>query len=406
MKFIEGGITAAKGFKAAGTHCGIRQGRTKNDIALIASDVACTAAGLFTKNQVKAAPVQLDIKTIKSGKGQAIAANSGIANACAPNDMESAIAMQKAAAEALGIDQELVLVGSTGVIGQPLPIEPVKKGLKELAGMLDESPEGSNQAAWAIMTTDTRKKELAVSFMLSGKEATIGGISKGSGMIHPNMGTMLCYLTSDVAIEAGLLKKALKAACDVSFNRISVDGDTSTNDSLIILANGMAGNDLITEENEDYATFANALTTLCIELARRMAADGEGARHLITCTVKNTVDEKTAETLAKSVIGSSLTKAAVFGCDANWGRVLCALGYSGIAFDQDKVDISFHSKAGSIAVAKNGKGLAFDEDIALAILKEDEVVIVCDMHNGSSEATCWGCDLTYDYVKINGDYRT
>lgn len=406
MKFIEGGVTAAKGFKAAGTHCGIRQGRTKNDIALIASDVACTAAGLFTKNQVKAAPVQLDIKTIESGKGQAIAANSGIANACAPNDMESAIAMQKAAADALGIDQELVLVGSTGVIGQPLPIEPVKKGLKKLAGMLDESPEGSNQAAWAIMTTDTRKKELAVSFSLSGKEATIGGISKGSGMIHPNMGTMLCYLTSDVAIEAGLLKKALKAACNVSFNRISVDGDTSTNDSLIILANGMAGNDLITEENEDYDTFANALTTLCIELARRMAADGEGARHLITCTVKNTVDEKTAETLAKAVIGSSLTKAAVFGCDANWGRVLCALGYSGIAFDQDMVDISFHSKAGAITVAKNGKGLAFDEDLALAILKEDEVVIVCDMHNGSSKATCWGCDLTYDYVKINGDYRT
>lgn len=406
MKWIEGGVTAAAGFKASGIHCGIRPNRTKEDLALIVSDTPCVGAGLFTKNQVKAAPVLLDKESIRNQTHRAIVANSGIANACASQDYENAVLMQKVSAEALGVQPEEVLVGSTGVIGMPLDVAKIRQGLPTLIEKLTSGPEGSDLAAKAIMTTDTRKKELAVEVELDGKAVHIGGISKGSGMIHPNMGTMLCYLTSDVAITKELLQKALKEVCDISFNRISVDGDTSTNDSLIILANGKAGNLLIDTESEAYSAFKDALKELCIELARQMAKDGEGASHLITCTVSNALDETRAETLAKSVIRSPLTKAAIFGCDANWGRVLCALGYSGEAFDPQKVDISFASAAGMIAVCENGKGLAFNEVLALAVLKEPEVIILVDMHEGTAEATCWGCDLTYDYVKINGDYRT
>ena len=406
MKMIEGGVTAAKGFKASGMHAGIRMNKTKKDLGLIVSDVPCSAAGLFTRNKVKAAPVLMNIETIKSGSCRAIIANSGIANACAPHDMENALKMQKVTADALGLDTGEVLIGSTGVIGVDLNVDIIEAALPELKAKLAYGPEASDDAAHAIMTTDTKKKEQAVEFELDGKTVRIGGISKGSGMIHPNMGTMLCYVTTDCAIEAPVLKKVLKEVCDVTFNRISVDGDTSTNDSLIILANGCAENTPVEEESEDYQIFKEALQVLCTDLARRMARDGEGAKHLITCEVKNCESEEKAELLAKAVIGSSLTKAAIFGCDANWGRVLCALGYSGADFDPLKTDIAFVSKAGRIDVCQAGKGLPFDEALASAILHEEEVIIEADMHEGDASATCWGCDLTYDYVRINGDYRT
>ena len=406
MEWIEGGVTAAKGFMAAGMHCGIRPNKAKNDLALICAEAPCTSAGLFTTNKVKADPVMLDMETIRGGHCQAILANSGIANACAPNGRKHAEEMQALAAKALGLSPDKVLVGSTGVIGQELPIGPVRDHIGELKALLTEKPEGSDAAAHAIMTTDTRKKELAVRTTIAGKTVTIGGISKGSGMIHPNMGTMLCYLTTDAAIAPDMLRKALLAVCRVTFNRISVDGDTSTNDSLIILADGLAGNPEITAENEDYFAFVDALKTLCTELARRMARDGEGAKHLITCTVSGARSEEEAETLAKSVIHSTLTKAAIFGCDANWGRVLCALGYSGVDFDPKDVDVAFASKAGQIEVCAGGVGIVFDEDRAKKILSEEEVEILVDMHEGGAAVTCWGCDLTYDYVKINGDYRT
>jgi len=406
MKQLEGGVTAAKGFRAAGVQAGVKPGRNRLDVGLIASDVPCTAAGLFTRNLVKASPVLLDMETVSDGRAQAIIANSGIANACAPNGMLHAQEMQKLAADALGISQDLVLVGSTGVIGMELFTECIRDHMQELVGQLTDDPAGSDLCARAIMTTDTVKKEFAFEEKIGGKMVRLGGISKGSGMIHPNMGTMLAYLTTDCAISSDLLKKALKQVCDRSFNRISVDGDTSTNDTLIILANGMAGNPCICEENEDYDAFVSMLETLCVCLARRMARDGEGARHLITCTVRHAENEAEAEQLAKSVISSSLTKAAIFGCDANWGRVLCAMGYSGVSFDPQKVDIRFVSKAGSIDVCRNGAGLPFDEELAKKILEEEEVIIEADMKMKDAEVTCWGCDLTYDYVKINGDYRT
>ncbi len=406
MKYTEGGVTAAKGFRAYGIHAGVKAGREKEDLALIACDLPCNAAGLFTRNRVKASPVLLDIETLRNGQAQAIIANSGIANACAPNGMKHAEEMQTIAAEALGISNDLVLVSSTGVIGQELFTECMKEHIGDLTAKLTDTPEGSDLAEKAIMTTDTVKKEFAVEFEISGKPVRLGGIAKGSGMIHPNMGTMLAYLTTDCAISVPMLKKALKAACDVSFNRISVDGDTSTNDSLIILASGLAENEMIAAEGEDYDQFLAALTDLCVNLARAMAKDGEGAKHLITCTVRNAESEEKAEVLAKSVIRSPLTKAAIFGCDANCGRVMCALGYAGENFDPDRTDIRFVSKAGSIEVVKDGLGLVFDEDLAERILSEDEVLIDVDLKEGGSEVTCWGCDLTYDYVKINGDYRT
>ena len=407
MKFIEGGVCAAQGFKAAGIHVGVKTHNTnKKDVALIVSDVDCSASAVFTRNVVKAAPIHVDKKHLENGKARAIVANSGNANACAPNGEENAIKMCQAAARAIGCDPTDVLVSSTGVIGQTINVEVIEDGLPELYAALDTTAEASDAAAHAIMTTDTVKKEIAVETEVGGKTVRMGGIAKGSGMIHPNMGTMLCFLTTDCAISPEMIKTALLETVNVSFNRISVDGDTSTNDSCIVLANGLAGNAEITEKGEDYNAFLEALQALCMELAKSMASDGEGAKHLITCTVTGAADEQTAETIAKSVIGSTLTKAAIFGADANWGRVLCAMGYSGAEFDPDKVDVHFTSAAGDIAVCEKGRGLNFDEDLAKKILTEHDIEINITMGEGAAKCTCWGCDITYDYIKINGDYRT
>ena len=407
MKFIEGGVCAAQGFKAAGIHVGVKTHNTnKKDVALIVSDVECSASAVFTKNVVKAAPIHVDKKHLENGKARAIVANSGNANACAPNGEENAIKMCQAAARVIGCDPTDVLVSSTGVIGQTINVKVIEDGLPELYAALDTTAEASDAAAHAIMTTDTVKKEIAVETEVGGKTVRMGGIAKGSGMIHPNMGTMLCFLTTDCAISPEMIKTALLETVNVSFNRISVDGDTSTNDSCIVLANGLAGNAEITEKGEDYNAFLEALQALCMELAKSMASDGEGAKHLITCTVTGAADEQTAETIAKSVIGSTLTKAAIFGADANWGRVLCAMGYSGAEFDPDKVDVHFTSAAGDIAVCEKGRGLNFDEDLAKKILTEHDIEINITMGEGAAKCTCWGCDITYDYIKINGDYRT
>ncbi|MBR5470549.1 MAG: bifunctional glutamate N-acetyltransferase/amino-acid acetyltransferase ArgJ [Oscillibacter sp.] len=407
MKFIEGGVCAAQGFKAAGIHVGVKtKAGWKKDVALIVSDVDCAAAAVFTKNVVKAAPIHVDKKHLENGRAKAVIANSGNANACAPMGEENAIRMCQAAAAAISCDPMDVLVSSTGVIGQTLNVKVIEDGMADLCAALDHSIEASDAAAHAIMTTDTVKKEVAVETTVGGKTVRMGGIAKGSGMIHPNMGTMLCFLTTDCAISPAMIKTALLETVNVSFNRISVDGDTSTNDTCMVLANGMAGNAEITEKGEDYAAFLAALQALCIELAKMMAADGEGAKHLITCSVKGAATEAQAETLAKSVIGSSLTKCAIFGADANWGRVLCAMGYSGEQFDPEKVDVHFTSAAGDVAVCAKGRGLDFDEDLAKKVLSEHDVEINIIMGEGEAACTCWGCDLTYDYVKINGDYRT
>lgn len=405
-KFIEGGVCAAQGFAAAGIHAGVRANPEKKDLALIVSEVPCSAAAVFTKNVVKAAPIHIDMKHLENGTARAIIVNSGNANACAPYGEENAIKMCKAAARAVGCDAEDVLVSSTGVIGQTLNVAVIEAAVPALKDMLEHSPEASLSAAHAIMTTDTVSKETAVETEIGGKTVRIGGIAKGSGMIHPNMGTMLCFITTDCAISADMIKKALLETADVSFNRISVDGDTSTNDTCCILANGLAGNAEITEKNDDYAAFAAALKEICVVLARKMASDGEGAKHLITCTVQGARDEAAAETISKSVISSTLTKAAIFGADANWGRVLCAMGYSGESFDPDKVDVHFASAAGDIEVCGQGRGLNFDETLAKKILTEHDVEINITMGEGDGACTCWGCDITYDYIKINGDYRT
>ena len=407
MKFIEGGVCAAQGFKAAGIHVGVKtHANWKKDVALIVSDVDCSASAVFTTNVVKAAPIHVDKKHLENGKARAIIANSGNANACAPNGEENAARMCQAAAKAIGCDPTDVLVSSTGVIGQTLNIKVIEDGMPELYASLEATIEASDAAAHAIMTTDTVKKEVAVETTVGGKIVRMGGIAKGSGMIHPNMGTMLCFLTTDCAISPEMIKTALLETVNVSFNRISVDGDTSTNDSCIVLANGLAGNETITEKGEDYAAFLEALQALCMELAKAMASDGEGAKHLITCNVSGAADEATAEAIAKSVISSTLTKAAIFGADANWGRVLCAMGYSGAEFDPDKVDVHFTSAAGDIAVCREGRGLSFDEDLAKKILTEHDIGINITMGEGEAKCTCWGCDITYDYIKINGDYRT
>ena len=407
LKVIDGGVCAAQGFRAAGIHVGVKtHAAWKKDVALIVSDVDCAAAAMFTTNVVKAAPIHVDRKHLADGKARAIVANSGNANACAPQGEENAIKMCAAAAKAIGCLPEDVLVSSTGVIGQTLKVQVIEEGMPALYEALDHSVEASDAAAHAIMTTDTVKKEVAVETVIGGKTVRMGGIAKGSGMIHPNMGTMLCFLTTDCAISPAMIRAALKEVVCKTFNRISVDGDTSTNDSCIVLANGLAGNAEITEQGADYQAFTEALMTLCTELARKMAADGEGAKHLITCTVTGAADEKTAETVARSVISSTLTKAAIFGADANWGRVLCAMGYSGAEFDPETVDVSFASAAGDIAVCEKGRGLPFDEDLAKKILTEHDVEIRISMGTGAGTATCWGCDITYDYIKINGDYRT
>ena len=407
VSWIDGGVCAAQGFRAAGLHVGVKTHNVnKKDVALIVSDADCAAAAVFTTNVVKAAPIHVTKAHLADGRARAVVANSGNANACAPLGEENAERMCAAAAKAIGCGAEDVLVCSTGVIGQTLRVNVIEEGMEELAGLLERSGAGSDAAAHAIMTTDTVKKEAAVETTVGGKTVRIGGIAKGSGMIHPNMGTMLCFITTDCSISPEMIREALVDTAHVSFNRISVDGDTSTNDTCLVLANGLAGNETITGEGEDYAAFLEALKALCVRLARMMAKDGEGARHLITCTVAGAKDEESAQTIAKSVISSTLTKAAIFGCDANWGRVLCAMGYSGEEFDPDKVDVAFASAAGEIPVCRQGRGLDFDEDLAKRILTEDEVEIRVRMGEGDASCTCWGCDITYDYIKINGDYRT
>jgi len=405
MKFIDGGVCAAQGFKASGIHVGVKTHNTeKKDLALIVADCECNAAAVYTKNVVKAAPIYVTKENLKNGKARVVFANSGNANACAPNGEENAMRMCKAVALELGFRADEVIVASTGVIGQPLPIDTIEKGVQKLVSQLSSS--GSQDAAAAIMTTDLTMKELAVEFQIDGKTVKIGGIAKGSGMIHPNMGTMLAFLTTDCAISSEMIQKALIDTTRVSFNRVSVDGDSSTNDMLSLIAGGLAGNAEITYASEGYTKFCQALNALCVELAKMIAADGEGATHLITCTVSGARSEQDAEDISKSVISSSLTKAAIFGADANWGRVLCAMGYSGVEFNPDKVDVAFESTAGKILVCKNGRGLDFDETLAKKVLTPHDITIAITIGEGEAECTCWGCDLTYDYVKINGDYRS
>lgn len=407
LNFIEGGVCAAQGFKAGGIHVGVKtHAEWKKDMAMIVSDVDCACAAVYTKNAVKAAHIHVDKAHLADGKARAAVINSGNANACAPHGEENAERVCAAAAKAVGCPAEDVVCAATGVIGQTLNVAVMEAGMPDLYAAVEASAAGSDAAAHAIMTTDTVKKEAAVETTVGGKTVRMGGIAKGSGMIHPNMGTMLCFLTTDCAISPEMIRTALLETVNVSFNRISVDGDTSTNDTCCVLANGLAGNPVITEKGPDYEAFLAALQALCMEMARKMASDGEGATHLITCTVTGAASEQSAETIAKSVIGSALTKAAIFGADANWGRVLCAMGYSGEDFDPDKVDISFVSDAGSVQVCAKGRGLDFDEALAKKVLTEHDVTIAITMGEGAASCTCWGCDLTYEYVKINGDYRT
>ena len=403
-KFIEGSVTAAKGFTASGIHCGIRKNKSKRDLALIFCEKKCTAAAVYTSNLVKSSPITVTKKNLEDGFAQAVIVNSGNANTCNADGMEKAEMMCSLAAKELGISAGDIIVGSTGVIGQTLPIEPIAEGMAQLVSEL--SRDGSANAAEAIMTTDTVPKEVAVETTVGGKTVRVGGISKGSGMIHPNMATMLCFVTTDAAVSAELLQKAVKTAADLTFNMISIDGDTSTNDTLSVMASGLAENDEITEENEDYQSFLEALTAVCRELARLMAKDGEGATKLLTCKVSGAKTVKDAKGVAKSVICSSLLKAAMFGADANWGRVLCAIGYSGCDVDVEMVDVSFGSRAGKIDVCKNGSGIDFSEELAKTILTEDEIDIIVELNDGQGTAEAYGCDLTYEYVKINGDYRT
>ena len=404
MKQISGGVCAAKGFQANGVHCGIRKNRTKRDLALILSDVPASAAAVYTTNLVKGAPLTVTKAHIADGKAQAIICNSGNANTCNANGIEIAEQMSDLLGKQLGISPADVVVASTGVIGQPLNIEPIANGIPALAQGL--SYNGSDVAAEGIMTTDTVKKEVAVEFEIGGKTCRIGGIAKGSGMIHPNMATMLVFITTDTAIAPDMLQKALSGDIAGTFNMVSVDGDTSTNDMVVVLANGMAGNAPITEDSEEFATFMKALNTVTVNLCRMIAGDGEGATKLLECTVSGADDLTVARTVAKSVICSSLLKAAMFGADANWGRVLCAIGYSGAPVDVTKVDVSFRSPKGEILVCQNGAGVEFSEEKAKEILLERNIDILISIGNGNISATAWGCDLTYDYVKINGDYRT
>lgn len=407
MEIIKGGVTAAEGFTAASCAAGIKyEGRT--DMAMVFSKTPCVTAGTFTSNVVKAACVQWDKKIVDSGKPlHAVVINSGIANACTGQEgMDACIATANAVERALLVPYDTVAVASTGVIGMQLPVDKLTAGVKTMAGKLDGGYEAGTDASKAIMTTDTVNKEIAVSFKIGGKKVILGGMSKGSGMIHPNMCTMLGFLTTDLSIDKQLMQKALSEVVTDTFNMISVDGDTSTNDTLLLMANGLAGNETIKEENEDYNTFREALFEVCRTLAMKMAKDGEGASKLFTAHVVNAKSKEDARILARSVISSNLSKAAVFGCDANFGRFLCAMGYSGVDFNQEDVELFFESAAGRLQVFNYGIPLDFDEEEALKILKEDEVTIFIDMHEGSSEATAWGCDLTYDYVKINADYRS
>lgn len=407
MKKIEGGITAAKGFMAASAAAGIKY-KARKDMAVIYSQVPCQAAGTFTTNVVKAAPVKWDQKLVKeSGEAQAVVINAGIANACTGAEGYSYCkATAQAAAEALGVDENSVLVASTGVIGMQLPMDRLTAGIRMMAPLLSDTQESGTEAAKAIMTTDTEKKEVAVEFEAGGKTVTIGGMCKGSGMIHPNMCTMLAFVTTDLAISRELLQEALSQDIKDTYNMISVDGDTSTNDTVLLLANGMAGNPVITEKNEDYHAFCQALNVVNETLAKKMAGDGEGCTALFEVKIIGAESKQQAVTLAKSVITSNLTKAAIFGHDANWGRILCAMGYSGALFDPEKVDLFFESAAGKLKIIENGVALDYSEEEATRILSEPEVTAVADVKMGDQTATAWGCDLTFDYVKINADYRS
>ena len=407
MKKIEGGITAAKGFMAASAAAGIKY-KDRKDMAVIYSQVPCQAAGTFTTNVVKAAPVKWDQKLVKeSGEAQAVVINAGIANACTGAEGYSYCkATAQAAAEALGVDENSVLVASTGVIGMQLPMDRLTAGIRMMAPLLSDTQESGTEAAKAIMTTDTEKKEVAVEFEAGGKTVTIGGMCKGSGMIHPNMCTMLAFVTTDLAISRELLQEALSQDIKDTYNMISVDGDTSTNDTVLLLANGMAGNPVITEKNEDYHAFCQALNVVNETLAKKMAGDGEGCTALFEVKIIGAESKQQAVTLAKSVITSNLTKAAIFGHDANWGRILCAMGYSGALFDPEKVDLFFESAVGKLKIIENGVALDYSEEEATRILSEPEVTAVADVKMGDQTATAWGCDLTFDYVKINADYRS
>jgi len=404
MKIINGGVCAAKGYKANGIHCGIRKNHSKKDLALIVSDVPAVAAAVYTQNLVKGAPLTVTKRHISDGVAQAVICNSGNANTCNANGIEIAEAMSALVEQHTGVKADDVVVASTGVIGQPLNIAPIADGMAELTAGL--SYENGNAAAQAIMTTDTTVKEVAVEFTLGGKTCRMGGIAKGSGMIHPNMATMLVFITTDAAISREMLQKAL--SCDITntFNMLSIDGDTSTNDMVTVLANGLAGNPEITGEGEDFVSFMQALNTVTVQLCRMIAGDGEGATKLLECIATGADTQEAAKTAAKSVICSSLLKAAMFGADANWGRVLCAIGYSGADVDVNKIGVSFRSAKGTVEVCRHGAGVPFSEEVAKEILLESEIEILICLGDGPFGAHAWGCDLTYDYVKINGDYRT
>lgn len=404
--YIGGGVCAAKGFKANGLNCGLNPVKEKFDLALVASDVICNAAGVYTKNKVKAAPVYVTKSHIEAngGKAWAVIANSKNANACNADGREKAESMCSLAAKELGIDASMVLVASTGVIGQPLPIEPIENNIKALADGL--AYDGGGRAAYAVMTTDTVQKEVAVEFELGGIKCRLGGMAKGSGMIHPNMATTLNFITTDAAVSSDMLQKALGDIVKVTYNCLSIDGDTSTNDMVILLSNGLAGNSLISTESAEYEIFKQALYIVMMNLTRMLAADGEGASKLLECTVSDAPDINTAIIVAKNIIRSPLTKCAMFGEDANWGRILCAIGYSEAEFDINKIAVELASDAGCVKVCEDGHGIPFSEEEAAAVLHEKEIYINVSMGCGDAEAKAWGCDLTYDYVKINGDYRS
>lgn len=404
MEWITGGVCAPMGFQATGIHCGVRKNKTKKDISLIYSEVVGHAASTYTQNKVKGAPIQVTKEHLVNGKAQAILCNSGNANTCNANGVEIANGMCRLLSEHLSVKEEDIIIASTGVIGQPLSLTPFVTHMQKLVDAL--CVDGSSDACEGIMTTDTKKKEFALSFEIDGKECRLGGIAKGSGMIHPNMATMLAFVTSDVAISPSALQKVVKEVVDDTFNMVSVDGDTSTNDMLSVLCNGMAKNTEIMEDSASYAIFKEALYTLCVQVSKGIAADGEGASKLLTCHVLEAKDTITARAIAKSVITSSLFKAAMFGRDANWGRILCAIGYSEGDFEIDEISVDLSSVHGAIRVCEHGAGVAFNEDKALTILQADEIVITINLHEGQENACAWGCDLTYDYVKINGDYRT
>ena len=407
ITFIAGGATAAQGFSATGEHMGIRRNRTRRDVALIVSEVPANAACVYTQNLVKGAPILVTQKHVENGIAQAVICNSGNANTCNANGVEIAEGMCALVEKYIGVKAEDVIVASTGVIGQPMTLEPFRKNFGKLADSLEDTPAGGTRAAEAIMTTDTVSKEVAVRFPLGGKTCKLGGISKGSGMIAPNMATMLCFLTTDAAISPVALKRALTTVTADTFNMLSIDGDTSTNDMVSILANGMAGNTPIEScMGADYEAFVAALYKVCEKLCAIMAKDGEGATKLLVCEVTGAKSTAAAKLVAKAVIKSTLLKAAIFGADANWGRVLCAIGYAGADVDVSKVDVNFRSNRGLIPVCRGGAGVAFSEETAKEILMDDEITVQVALNSGSATAKAWGCDLTYDYVKINGDYRT